>query len=105
MPAALFVSFMRTAVPFVAGWLLTLAVRAGVEITSATVEGVVTVALGVVYYLAFRLLELLGERLRGNALQNIAGVLLGWARPPSYPTVPELAPVDPSSYAGPTGNR
>ncbi|MFE0533845.1 hypothetical protein ACFW20_07325 [Streptomyces nigra] len=103
MPA-LFVSFMRTAVPFVAGWLLTLAVRAGVEINSATVTGVVTVALGVAYYLAFRLLEWLGERLRGTALQTFAGVLLGWARPPSYPKVPELEPVNPEPYTGQTGS-
>ena len=96
----LFVSFMRTAVPLVAGWLLTLALRTGVEIDSATVTGAVTVALALVYYLSFRLLELLGKRLPGNALQNVAGVLLGWARPPSYPQAPELAPVDPSPYTG-----
>lgn len=103
MPA-LFVSFMRTVVPFVAGWLLTLAVRAGIEINSATVTGLVTVALGAAYYLAFRLLEVIGERARGTALQNLAGVLLGWARPPSYPKVPELAPVDGAAYLGETGN-
>ncbi|MET9816504.1 hypothetical protein [Streptomyces sp. NPDC006355] len=102
MPA-LFVSFMRTVVPFVVGWLLTLAVRAGVEIDSATVTGAVTVALGVAYYFVFRLLEWIGERLPGAALQTVAGVLLGWARPPSYPKVPELGPVDPSPYNGRTG--
>ncbi|MFI1607864.1 hypothetical protein ACH4YN_38120 [Streptomyces griseofuscus] len=98
MPA-LFVSFMRTVVPYVAGLLLTLVVRAGVEIDSATVTGVVTVALGVAYYLVFRLLEWIGERLRGTALQTFAGVLLGWARPPSYPKWEALEPVDPSGYA------
>ncbi|OUD02581.1 hypothetical protein [Streptomyces swartbergensis] len=100
MPA-LFVSFMRTAVPFIAGWLLTLAVRAGVEIDSATVTGFVTVTLGVAYYLAFRLLEWLGERSRGTALQTFAGVLLGWARPPSYPKVPVLEPVARGAYLDP----
>ncbi|MCT9144571.1 hypothetical protein [Streptomyces violarus] len=94
----LFVSSMRTAVPLVAGWLLTLAVRAGVEIDSATVTGLVTVALALAYYLLFRLLEVLGERSKGTALQNVAGVLLGWARPPSYPKFEQLEPVDPSSY-------
>ncbi|MFE9810720.1 hypothetical protein [Streptomyces sp. NPDC005548] len=97
MPA-LFVSFMRTAVPYVAGLLLTLLVRTGVEIDSATLTGVVTVALGVAYYLFFRLLEVIGEHARGTALQNIAGVLLGWARPPAYPKFETLPPVDPSSY-------
>lgn len=94
----LFVSTMRTAVPLVAGWLLTLAMRAGVEINSATVTGLVTVALALAYYIVFRLLEVLGERSKGTALQNIAGVLLGWARPPSYPRFEQLEPVDPSSY-------
>jgi hypothetical protein len=101
MPA-LFVSFMRTVVPFVAGWLLTLAVRAGIEINSATVTGVVTVALGAAYYLVFRLLELLGEHAKGTALQNAAGLLLGWARPPQYPKLQTLEPVDPAAYTGPT---
>lgn len=99
MPA-LFVSFMRTAVPYVAGLLLTLVVRAGVEIDSATLTGVVTVALGIVYYLFFRLLEVIGERAKGTALQNIAGVLLGWARPPAYPKVEQLEPVDGALYLG-----
>ncbi|MFD5838235.1 hypothetical protein ACFWHV_32500 [Streptomyces collinus] len=94
----LFVSFMRTLVPLVAGWLLTLAVRAGFEVNSATVASIVTVALAAAYYLLFRLLEVLGERSKGTALQNIAGVLLGWARPPSYPRFEQLEPVDPSSY-------
>jgi hypothetical protein len=101
MPA-LFISFMRTAVPAVAGWLLMLVARAGVEFDSATVTGAVTVALAAVYYLVFRLLEVLGERARGTVLQNIAGVLLGWARPPAYPRYEQLEPVDPSGYTGQT---
>ncbi|MYS48231.1 hypothetical protein GTY23_45085 [Streptomyces sp. SID5998] len=83
MPA-LFVSVMRTAVPLVAGWLLTLAVRAGVTIDSATITGAVTVACTIAYYLVFRLLEVLGTRLRGTVLQKFAGLFLGWARPPQY---------------------
>lgn len=97
MPA-LFVSFMRTVVPFIAGWLLTLAVRAGIEINSATVTAVVTVALGAVYYALFRVLEVVGQRAKGTALQTVAGLLLGWARPPQYPKLPELQPVDPAIY-------
>ncbi|MET9099932.1 hypothetical protein [Streptomyces antibioticus] len=81
----LFISFMRTAVPLVAGWLLTLAVQTGVTIDSTTVTGAVTVALVLAYYGVFRLLEVLGTRLRGTALQTVAGLLLGWARPPQYP--------------------
>nr|WSS66721.1 hypothetical protein OG284_36865 [Streptomyces sp. NBC_01177] len=101
MTSGLFISTMRTAVPLVAGWLLTLAANAGLDLDSTTATGAVTVALALVYYLAFRLLELVGQRADGTALQNIAGALLGWARPPAYPTVePYLAPVDPSTYSG-----
>jgi hypothetical protein len=96
----LFVSFMRTGVPLVAGWLLTLAVRAGFTIDSATVTGAVTVACALVYYLVFRLLEVLGERAPGTFLQNLAGVFLGWARPPAYPKFEALEPVDGARYLG-----
>lgn len=94
----LFISTMRTVVPLVAGWLLTLAARAGFDIESTIVTGAVTVALTLAYYLAFRLLELLGERLNGTILQTLAGVFLGWARPPAYPRIEPLEPVDPARY-------
>ncbi|MER7967664.1 hypothetical protein ABTX35_01375 [Streptomyces sp. NPDC096080] len=97
--SALFISTMRTAVPLVAGWLLSLAVQAGVGIDSTTVTGAVTVVLAIAYYLLFRVLELAGTRLRGTALQNLAGVLLGWARPPRYPSVDDgLPPLAGTSY-------
>ncbi|NJP70456.1 hypothetical protein [Streptomyces sp. C1-2] len=96
----LFVSYIRTVVPLIAGWLLTLAVRTGIDIDSATVTAAVTVALGIAYYAVFRLLEWVGERLPGTMLQTVAGVLLGWARPPTYPKLETLPPVDPSSYSG-----
>lgn len=97
----LFISTMRTAVPLVAGWLLTLAANAGLDFDSTAATGAVTVALALVYYLVFRLLELVGQRADGTALQNLAGALLGWARPPSYPKIgPALGPVDPSAYRG-----
>lgn len=99
--SGLFISFMRTAVPLVAGWLLTLAASAGLDLDSTAATGAVTIALALVYYLAFRLLELVGQRANGTALQNLAGALLGWARPPAYPKVEAvLDPVDPSAYRG-----
>jgi len=101
MPASLFPSVMRTAVPLIAGWLLTLAVRAGVTIDSDKIVSAVTVALVLAYYLAFRLLEFLGTRLRGSTLQKVAGFLLGWARPPAYPQTEPL-PLPTSSYRGET---
>ena len=93
MPTSLFISAMRTGVPLVAGWLLTLAVKSGVTIDSGNVTAAVTIVLTLGYYLAFRLLELVGTRLRGSLLQNVAGLALGWARPPSYPKVEVLPPI------------
>lgn len=106
----LFISAMRTGVPLVAGWLLTLAALVGLDIDSKAVTGLVTVALAFVYYLAFRLLEWLGERAKGTFLQNIAGLFLGWARPPAYPKFEQLEPVDGARYlpdpgSGPTTAR
>lgn len=100
MSTGLFVSFMRTAVPYLVGLLLALVARAGFDIDSTTVTAAVTVAAGVAYYLVFRLLELLGERLSGTFLQNLAGVFLGWARPPAYPKFEALEPVDGARYLG-----
>ncbi|MEV5911052.1 hypothetical protein AB0M00_19390 [Streptomyces chartreusis] len=102
--SGLFVSLMRTGVPLVAGWLLTLAVSAGIEINSATVTGLVTAALALAYYLVFRVLELLGERARGTFLQHLAGLFLGWARPPAYPRYEALEPVDGANYLAEPGN-
>ena len=100
----LFISTMRTAVPIVAGALLSLAAWAGLDLDSQAVMLAVTVVLTVAYYLLFRLLELLGERAPGVVLQNLAGVFLGWARPPAYPKIEALDPVDPRSYTdGSTG--
>ncbi|MFE9300507.1 hypothetical protein [Streptomyces sp. NPDC006856] len=97
----LFISTMRTAVPLVAGWLLTLAASAGLNLDTTAATGAVTIVLALAYYLAFRLLELVGQRANGTALQNIAGTLLGWARPPQYPRVElPLDPVEPSAYRG-----
>ncbi|MFF9123148.1 hypothetical protein ACF09J_07600 [Streptomyces sp. NPDC014889] len=94
----LFISAMRTGVPLVAGWLLTLAAGAGFDIDSTTVSTAVLVVLALAYYLLFRCLEWLGERARGTVLQNLAGVFLGWARPPAYPKFEQLEPVDGARY-------
>jgi hypothetical protein len=100
MPASLFPSVIRTAVPLVAGWLLSLAVKAGITISSDKVTSAVTIGLALAYYLAFRLLEVLGTKLRGSKLQTLAGLLLGWARPPAYPSADDnLPPVTPVTGA------
>ncbi|MFD6421697.1 hypothetical protein [Streptomyces sp. NPDC060198] len=101
MSAGLFISTMRTVVPVAAGWLLTLAASAGFNIDSAAVTGAVTFAAVLVYYLLFRVLEIVGQRAQGTVLQTVAGLALGWARPPSYPELePVLDPVDPAGLEG-----
>lgn len=84
MPKNLFVSTMRTLVPVVAGLVLSLSGRLGIPVDSESAALVVTAGLTAVYYLAFRGLEELAERLAWRPLQLAAGVLLGWARPPAY---------------------
>ncbi|MEU9347833.1 hypothetical protein AB0D74_42225 [Streptomyces sp. NPDC048278] len=81
----LFVSFMRTVVPIVAGLVLTLLVRIGVTFDSAAVASVVTAILTGAYYTLFRLLETLAVKIRNRPLAAVAGILLGWATPPDYP--------------------
>ncbi|WP_217552934.1 hypothetical protein [Streptomyces sp. GbtcB6] len=82
----LFTSFMRTVVPIVAGLVLTLLVHIGVQFGSASVASVVTTVLTGAYYTVFRLLENLALKIRSRPLATVAGILLGWATPPDYPT-------------------
>lgn len=81
----LFASFMRTLVPVLAGLLLSLAARVGLDLDGEAVAAGVTAALTAGYYAAFRGLEVLAGRLGWQPLRLVAGVLLGWARPPEYP--------------------
>lgn len=88
----LFVSTMRTLVPIVAGLVLSLAGRLGIPVDSESAALVVLAGLTATYYLAFRGLEALAERMAWQPLQTIAGIFLGWAKPPQYVT-PVTAPV------------
>lgn len=87
----LFTSLMRTVVPIVAGLLLGLAARVGLDLDDATVTAYVTAGLTAGYYALWRALEELAERIGWEPLRTLAGLLLGWAKPPQYeqaPTVP-----------------
>lgn len=88
----LFVSTMRTLVPIVAGLLLSLAGHLGIPVDSESAALVVLAGLTAAYYLAFRGLEVLAERMAWQPLQTIAGIFLGWAKPPQYVT-PITAPL------------
>jgi hypothetical protein len=93
----LFVSFMRTVVPYGVALVLMGTGWLGIPVDSEAAAAAVTVGLGAVYYAAFRGLEELAERMAWRPLQVAAGVLLGWARPPAYQkplTVPLQLRVD-----------
>lgn len=87
-----FTSTVRTVVPVLVGLALSLAAWAGLDLDGEAATAVVTGAVIVAYYLVFRLLEALAGRLKWRPLQLLAGLLLGWARPPTYGTEGELPP-------------
>lgn len=80
----LYTSYLRTLTPYVVGFVLAVATRLGLDIDDAAAAQYVTAGLAAAYYLAFRGLEWLAERMSWRPLQLVAGVLLGWARPPAY---------------------
>jgi hypothetical protein len=88
----LFVSFMRSVVPIVVGLVLSGAAYIGLDLDDPMVTMYVTAGLTASYYAVFRLLEELAGRMAWRPLQLLAGVLLGWARPPQY-VEPVTAPV------------
>ncbi|MCZ4605002.1 hypothetical protein O3S80_14880 [Streptomyces sp. Lzd4kr] len=92
MRKSLFVSYLRTLVPYGVGLVLTVTGWLGIPIDSEAAAGAVSLGLAAAYYAVFRGLEHLAERLAWRPLQVAAGALLGWARPPQY-AEPITAPV------------
>ena len=88
----LFVSYMRTLVPYGVALVVTWAGWLGIPVDSTAAASAVSLGLGAVYYAVFRGLEELAERMAWRPLQLAAGVLLGWARPPQYEQ-PALMPI------------
>ncbi|MBK3625909.1 hypothetical protein JHN59_13860 [Streptomyces sp. MBT49] len=84
MPTNLFISTMRTVTPLAVALALSWTGRLGIPVDSEAAASAVALGLAAVYYLAFRGLEWLAERLSWGPLRIAAGVLLGWARPPAY---------------------
>lgn len=80
----LFVSYMRTLVPYGVALVLTGTGWLGIPVDSTAAAGAVSLGLGAAYYAAFRGIEELAERMAWQPLQTMAGVFLGWARPPQY---------------------
>ncbi|MFD7990727.1 hypothetical protein [Streptomyces mexicanus] len=80
----LFASLMRTVVPIVAGLLISLAAKVGLDLDDATATTYTTAAITAAYYALWRALEELAGRIGWEPLRTLAGVLLGWAKPPQY---------------------
>lgn len=80
------VSLMRTLVPLLVGWVLTASGWIGLAPDSTAVTAAVTAAVSAVYYTVLRAAEELAGRLRWRPARLVAGLLLGWAAPPDYPT-------------------
>jgi hypothetical protein len=85
-------SILRTVVPLLAGWAITVLTGLGLHADSTAVAGGVTVAVAAGYYLVFRVVERLAEKWRGPVwLLTVVGLLLGYARPPRYESTDDVA--------------
>jgi hypothetical protein len=82
---AIFVNWMRTIVPLLVGWTLTVVGFLGVNPDSTATASLVTALLTGAYYTLFRIVEHVADKLNIQPLRVLAGVLLGWARPPQDP--------------------
>jgi hypothetical protein len=80
---SLFPSIMRTVVPLVAGWVITALASLGVDFGSERTAAVVTALITGAYYTLFRIIE--NAAPTGGVAEKIAGLLLGFVRPPVYP--------------------
>ncbi|MER8042702.1 hypothetical protein [Streptomyces sp. NPDC094032] len=89
----LLASVLRTAVPLLAGWILTVTGALGIETDQPAIVAGVTAAVTLAYYMLLRLAELAAERIGWEPVRLVAGLLLGWARPPAYTPPTGTVPV------------
>jgi hypothetical protein len=88
----LYVWAMRTLVPYGVGLALTAGGWLGIPIDSQAAAGAVSIGLAAAYCTLLRALEELGGRMGWRPLELVAGIMLGWARPPVYEK-PAVMPV------------
>ncbi len=72
----IYVSLLRTGVPALVGWLITLAAKYGLDLDPAALSGVLVPVIGFAYYALFRVAE--------EHVSPKFGWLLGYGRPPQY---------------------
>ncbi|MFF4911322.1 hypothetical protein ACFY2T_41390 [Streptomyces sp. NPDC001260] len=84
-------SILRSVVLLVAGWIVVALTHLGFTLDSNTAQAAVTLAVAGAYYLVFRLVERVVEKIGGPAwLKGAAGALLGYAQPPRYKRTDEV---------------
>lgn len=88
-----FASVLRTLVPLLVGLVVTVSGVLGLPVDTGRVAVVVAAVVTAVYYLALRLAEAGAARIGWEPGRIIAGILLGWARPPQYQAPQGTAPV------------
>ncbi|CAL9431220.1 hypothetical protein SUDANB21_02055 [Streptomyces sp. enrichment culture] len=85
-------SVLRTLVPLVAGWIIVAVTGLGFSIDSDVVQTAVALGVAGAYYVVFRIVERVAERVAWPAwVQGAAGALLGWAKPPRYESTDDVA--------------
>ncbi|OII60596.1 hypothetical protein BJP40_09555 [Streptomyces sp. CC53] len=73
----LLASILRTLVPLLVGWVVTVTEALGIEVDSVAVASGVMAAVTAAYYLLLRLAEQLAERLEWTPLRLAAGCAPG----------------------------
>ncbi|MER7833467.1 hypothetical protein [Streptomyces sp. NPDC095602] len=86
-------SVLRTAVPVLVGLVVAVTDVLRLDVDHGQVTAVVAAAVTAAYYLLLRLAEAGADRIGWEPGRIVAGVLLGWARPPEYQAPRGTAPV------------
>ncbi|MEU2180123.1 hypothetical protein [Streptomyces thermolilacinus] len=89
----LLASVLRTVVPVLVGLVVAATDVLGLVADHGQITAVIAAVVTAVYYLLLRLAEQLADRIGWEPGRVIAGVLLGWARPPEYQAPRGTAPV------------
>lgn len=85
------VSLLRTVVPLLVGWVVTATDALDLDVSSTTATAAVTALITAVYYLVFRMVEEAAARIGNETVRKLAGLALGYARPPEYKSTPAPA--------------
>ncbi|MEV2201208.1 hypothetical protein AB0E11_14640 [Streptomyces fradiae] len=86
-------SVLRTVVPVLVGLVVAVADVLRLDADHGDITAVVAAAVTAAYYLLLRLAEALAARIGWEPGRIIAGILLGWARPPEYQAPRSTVPV------------